>query len=488
MKKLLIVTGIIIATIALAVPIFVSSFILPNIINKEFSTDFPADPAEIKNYVFENSEPWLQNSQKMKYFGYRVPSDTELENFKENADLTRRYPETLKALFNPGPVTNTTDLLYFADEIADLGVNTYWVIGEYRLENNSAIQFMPGFSKLGTPSVLSQENAKKMLGYRILLAKQHGFAVILIPDYPSAFNIGRANYDIEEIEPALEKVALELAEIAEEYQIEYFSPVNEYDHLLFSNGYSVDEIAKLEKAFYDELVPKIREIYHGKIVFKCGNVGEWSNFPKLSMKGADLFGVGNGYTGGTDMTTKDMTAKARAADLVSARDGLPWFESEFLVYRPIDQENWMGRVYSTYPMEKTYQEGTNAFEKTSQRAVGFSFMSWTGVGRIRGTAAAKAIKDFYARWKPSAKIQINGIPQEYIFSKKEVSLVDFFRNLPEYYSLIPNLISGKMGPQKEAPMGITGPGGCKGKAECDAYCSKPENRTECMNFSPGEQK
>ena len=30
---------------------------------------------------------------------------------------------------------------------------------------------------------------------------------------------------------------------------------------------------------------------------------------------------------------------------------------------------------------------------------------------------------------------------------------------------------------------MTGPGGCKGKAECDAFCQSPEHMDECMNFA-----
>jgi len=33
--------------------------------------------------------------------------------------------------------------------------------------------------------------------------------------------------------------------------------------------------------------------------------------------------------------------------------------------------------------------------------------------------------------------------------------------------------------------GMTGPGGCKSKAECDAYCSKPEHMKACSEFSGG---
>ena len=40
---------------------------------------------------------------------------------------------------------------------------------------------------------------------------------------------------------------------------------------------------------------------------------------------------------------------------------------------------------------------------------------------------------------------------------------------------------GSRGPM---PEGAVGPGGCKSQSECDAYCDKPDHRTECSNFQP----
>ncbi|MCL4416720.1 MAG: hypothetical protein M1365_08510, partial [Actinobacteria bacterium] len=220
MKKLLIILGIIVAIIVIGIPLFVSFFMLPAI-RKDFYGGFPKDPAARKDYVFANSEPWDQNKQKMKYFGYKVPSDFELEQLKNSINLTRQYPTTIKAVFDPGVMANTINLIYYPDELASLGVNTYWVIGEYRLNNNKISQFMAGFNQSGFPTVLSEEDATRMLKWRILLAKKSGFATILIPDYPSANDIGRANFDVAKLKPEFERVALDLAKIGEEYQVEY---------------------------------------------------------------------------------------------------------------------------------------------------------------------------------------------------------------------------------------------------------------------------
>lgn len=171
MKKILLTVGIILVVIAIVIPLVVSVVIVPGIKRASYS-GFPSDPAQRKEYVFKNSEPWDQSKQLMKYFGYLVPSDSELEKLKSITNLTRHYPETLKAVFSPGPLPNTVELLYFGNELADLGVNTYWVIGEYRIKDNYASQFMSGFNQAGFPGILSQDDAKKVLAWRILLAKK----------------------------------------------------------------------------------------------------------------------------------------------------------------------------------------------------------------------------------------------------------------------------------------------------------------------------
>ncbi|MCL5970712.1 MAG: hypothetical protein M1450_04400 [Patescibacteria group bacterium] len=484
MKKILLIVGIVLVIITIGIPIFVSIFILPNI-KRETSGNFPQTLEAQKEYVDKNSEPWIQ-SKGMKYLGFEEVTDLDLRALKSGTDLTRRYPTSIKAVFDPGAISNTVDLLYYSDELGDLGVNTFWVIGEYRMKNYKAYQFSPSFSHLGFPQLLSDQDANKVIAWRLLLAKKLGFATILIPDYPSLFNIGRENFDLTKVEPEFKRVALELAKIAEECRVEYLAPVNEYNHLLISNGYSMDEIVENEKRFYGDLLPKIRAIFHGKVVIKNGAVNDWNNFKRQSMVGADLFGVGNAFTG--IRTRENMLPKVQAANFVSARDNVPWFESEFVVYRPIDQEHWMGVVQSTAPMENTYREGLDIFEREAQGAIGFTFMSWTGVGKIRGTAVSQVMKDFFERWQPTAKLTPDIKIAEAAVGGRNASIVDWFLNLPSYYSFAFKLLTGQMGPGEKDPSMGEGSLPCKGKEECEIYCAKPENRTECEKARGNESQ
>ena len=267
--------------------------------------------------------------------------------------------------------------------------------GEYQINNNKAELFHPYIAANGDCSVLTEEEAKLVLAERILMAKELGFSTILVPDYPSAFDKGRESYDITLIEPELKRVALELAEIAQEYKADYLAPVNEYEHLLYSNGYSMEEISPLFSAFYDDLIPRIREIYDGKIIIKCGNVGNWDDFSMLSMTGADLFGVGNAYMSNKGEVSEDIADMAYAADDVSERDDVPWFISEFLVFNSDDQIDMFGEVRSTITTDEAYEEALDAFSLKGSGASGFSFMSWTGTGKIRNTEAAEHVENLF---------------------------------------------------------------------------------------------
>lgn len=477
---LLLIPLLIIILIAVGIPVIVSTQILPSI-RKETAGGFPqGNPAAIKDFVDKNSEPW-EMSKGQKYMGFEAPTGSELTALKKDTDLTRHYPTTLKAIFDPGAVSNTVDLLYYSDEIANLGVNTYWVIGEYRMNNYKITQFSPSFTHMGFPQLLNDEEADRILAWRILLSKRLGFATIVIPDYPSLFNIGRQNFDLSKVEPELKRVALDEAKIAEEYGAEYFAPVNEYNHLLISNGYTMDEVVEREKTFYGDLLPKVKSIYHGKIAIKNGAVNDWNNFKRESMVGADLFGVGTVFTG--IRTKENMSPMIEAANTVSARDSVPWFVSEFVVFRPTDQEHWLGVIQSTAPMENTYNEALALFEKEEKGAIGFSFMSWSGVGRIRGNTAVSVLKDFFNKWQPTPKLSPDQNVVKAFLPGGQNSLVDWFKNLPTYYSLGFKMMTGQMGPGKgpQAQDPNMGEGGlpCKGKDECEVYCAKPENRAAC---------
>jgi len=349
----------------------------------------PTDPEDFKEWVIQSIR--ASEFSSLEDMGYNVPSWQELDRLRCEESLDRRYPDEIKGLFDPGPISNTFDLICFNNELKELGINTYFVIAEYELGNDGIQQFL---------LKLPEDVAKRALIHRIIMAKKEGYSVIVVPDYPSLFSIGKQNYDIDVLEPQLEEVALEWAKVAEEYQVEYFAPINEYEHLMFSNGYDLNDICSRTNAFYERITPKLREIYKGKVVYKFGNLGPWDNFNSISTNGADLFGFGNAYAGSPEDVGSDVRNMVKKADEISSRDGVPWFISEFLVFTQeditadSDELGDLGLRLSA-PYEEYYRAALDAFNTYAGNPVGFTFMGWSGTGRVRGTGVVALLREFF---------------------------------------------------------------------------------------------
>lgn len=328
-------------------------------------------------------------THEMIDLGYEVPTQKELEQLRQQTSLERVYPGKVNAIFEVG--ANLATLLHLDGELKDLGVNTYFVQAEYEQKWGKPQIFEPESGVF-----VSQEKAKRAIKHRMLMAKEKGFAVGFIPDYPSYFNFGRDKYDINKLEPQYIEVALEWAKIAEEYGLEYFVPVNEYEKLLESNGYDLDFIYEKTNAFYDKLMPQLRGIYSGKIIMKTGHLGDWENHKNLDHTAADLFGVGTYYALSAENIREDFSKMVKVADEISVRDGTPWLVTEYLIATPEDIERDFVGEGIKIDMKDAYEVAISELKK-SRRNVGFTFTGYIGTGKIRGTGAVPLLKDYFSR-------------------------------------------------------------------------------------------
>ena len=88
---------------------------------------------------------------------------------------------------------------------------------------------------------------------------------------------------------------IELAKLAEKHEVEFFAPMNEPE-VLFGPSASAD--------WGQEILPKIREVYHGKVIWKGGALGDMEILPGqpsvTNFSGYDYLGftigVGSGNT------------------------------------------------------------------------------------------------------------------------------------------------------------------------------------------------
>jgi len=356
----------------------------------------PKDSVARKAWLSENID--YAGGNDFVYIDYDVPSWKKIEKMKKSMAMEPKYPAFMSAIQEYGSTTNTVDILYFADDLKDMGVNTYFIAPSYMQQySKTKGEFELFYSGYKDLNLLSQDEARRALAHTILMAKEQGMAVILFPDYVELEDGGMARLGIaDDLEDHLEKIALDLAQVAEDYQVEYFIPSNQIEMLLVTNGYSVEETVRRTNAFYARVVPKIREIYKGKILYKMGGFNKWRNYENISLEGADLFGFTGCYANDPDFISRDIKEAARMADKLSARYGIPWMNVEFLIRSAKDQERDLGGVKSDLPIEEYYQAGLEAFNQYAKNAVGFTVHSLLGSGKVYGTAAVPLIREFFA--------------------------------------------------------------------------------------------
>lgn len=352
----------------------------------------PKNPIEKKEWVAEKIYAGTFDNEFV-YLDYDLPSWKELEKIEKSVSLERKYSEKMNAVLEYGSTANMANLIYFGDELKDLGVNTYVVSVSYHLKDGELGYFYTDFNN---PGLLSDDEAERAIAHSILMAKQLGFTVILFADYPEIEDGGMVNMkNPDDLEGVAEKIALNMARIGEKYGVEYVVTDAQMGMQFMTNGYSLVEAQERTNAYRSQIVPKIREIYSGKIMFKTSGLEEWENMKGLSMVGADLFGFTGCYADDPEYISKDIEEMAQVANEISKRDGVPWMDIEFFVRGEKDQMRDFGEIRTNEPYENYYQAGLESFKKNASEAKGFTITGWLGMGRVRGTDAALLVRDFF---------------------------------------------------------------------------------------------
>lgn len=111
--------------------------------------------------------------------------------------------------------------------------------------------------------------------------------------FPAAENITLEEWDSQVVENA---------KLAEKYHVELFAPMNEPE-VLFGPSASAE--------WGQDILPKIREVYHGKIVWKGGAVGDIHPDPgqpdQTNFSGYDYIGFTLGLASNAGMTMEDFS-------------------------------------------------------------------------------------------------------------------------------------------------------------------------------------
>lgn len=351
----------------------------------------PSNAEERKEWF---SERMVSMDKKMYVLDEKLPTWKELDNLNKSLG-DRKYPDYIKALQTYNTMANLVEVMYFGDVLDDLGVNTEFVHANHKYRRGD---FEYWYQDYGKAVDLNQDASKRALVHNILLARKLGLAVVLFPDYFELEDGGMNKLGIsDDLEDKLEKIALDLAEIAEKYKVEYLVPVNQIEMILDSNGYDTAEAQKRTNDFYSRVVPKIKQIYSGKIMYKMGGFGYWSNYDGISLADADIFGFTgchNSNRNSIEFVVNDTETMAKKADELSNKYGIPWFQAEFVVsddvYQGLDSNP------NAPAIEDYYKAGLEAFDEYGSNASGFTVHSLLTTGKIYDTDAYPLVKEFFA--------------------------------------------------------------------------------------------
>ena len=142
----------------------------------------------------------------------------------------------------------------------------------------------------------------------LINAKKTGFAVLVTPDFVGGWGHDYADegvdIDLERFLQHSEEIALKWAEIAEEYQVEFFAPQSEFNGPIERNFGTIEEASIITTDWHAEMLPKIKEVFSGKIIAKIDQPREGIVVP-----GYDYVGITVGHDYQTVQNVREGTAR-----------------------------------------------------------------------------------------------------------------------------------------------------------------------------------
>ncbi|MFH1401982.1 MAG: hypothetical protein ABIG40_03420 [Parcubacteria group bacterium] len=188
--------------------------------------------------------------------------------------------QVYKGIWMPTSLSNDPNKLDSdIQKLKDIGVNTIFLpAAPPHLER--CLEGLPSDSELAKKLREIIPIQKEIMIANIQAAHRNGLRVGLAMTkcFPAAEDITLEEWDFQIIENA---------KLAEEYRVELFAPMNEPE-VLFGPSASAN--------WGQEILPKIREVYHGKVVWKGASIGDIQPYPmtepaSTNYSGYDYIGV-----------------------------------------------------------------------------------------------------------------------------------------------------------------------------------------------------
>lgn len=313
--------------------------------------------------------------------------------------LTRKYPATIKSVMISTPGAEKRTLEEHSKDMKEMGINTIQFILMVKKGNDG--HFYPAIGPLPGQSQLNY--------YKNLIAgaKKQGFAVWVA----YSFGASGMNYPLdltfdskEEWEKGLTEGAVELAQVFENYQVEYYSPLVEPDLILANNNFTGtslnEELAKLA----DTVHPQVKQVFKGKIIAKVTEARTITPQPPTERpdfegmwiaegRGADILGLDSlPPFQGLDSYRQMIREQFMPASKVSAKLAIPWLIAEYA--QGETGVTGVGSSWEPRALKAVFDE----FLNSQSKPIGFSFNFWDFVKGEKNKAVKEAFKEFYTKF------------------------------------------------------------------------------------------
>jgi hypothetical protein len=308
--------------------------------------------------------------------------------------FTRNYPDVVKGVWEPNAYHMEKMLLRDSDRLKEMGVNTLSVAINYE------------FNKDGTLLIRDEHRSLSNL----VRAKEEGFAIFLTPSLgkETLYDFDKEGVEItkEEYLAICEEISVKWAELAEEYQVEYISPVSEFDGIVQMNfagkvpwGERFPETAIVVGEWHKRVLPKMRDVFTGKISTKFGYV-----YPDLVARaddfaGYDIIGTASTHDNyGLDHARKSIKDVFNHTATIAEETNSGWAVLE--AWMPIGGPFWPTSVNEDGEsldilQDDYYRISTEEYLKRDGGA-GYIFHSWTmPISPVKGRPAEQVLTDFF---------------------------------------------------------------------------------------------
>ena len=305
--------------------------------------------------------PWQMNDVE--------PMTTEEMEAKAGT-FERDYPEIIKGNWEPGADHMQRLLAFDEKRIKELGVNTVSIVPEYGLKKDGGYTF----------------REKQLELSNLVRAKEKGFAVQVAVSFVGigfGHNYEKKGITLEHYLKVSEELALEWAQIAEDYQVEFLCPQQELDFILrFKFKYEDDEIDQIMEDWYGQILPKIKKVYSGKTMVKISEPER-----VLKLPGYDYLGFGSFRQKGLDGYREATKEKQKIMQDMAIENNADWFVAEA----------WFAGLPGG--QAKYFEASTQEYLKVKgKKPVGYFFSAWTmpfiGIG-TKDEPSEEILKEFF---------------------------------------------------------------------------------------------